>query len=275
MKSLHANSIFTNVALTKDGDIYWEEMFDKEPDSLTDWIRRPWTPDSGRPSAHPNARFTAPAKQCPVIADEWQDPTGVPISAILVGGRRGSTVPLATESFTWQHGTFLASIMSSEKTAAAAGKVGELRYDPMAMLPFCGYNMGDYFNHWLKVGATDGAKMPKVYYTNWFRKDENGKFMWPGYGENSRVLKWVFERCDGTADAKETPIGNLPTVDALDTDGLDLPAATLEKLLTVDVDAYKSELAGLKEHYDKFGKNLPDGLRQELKDLENRLNEAS
>jgi len=275
MKSLHANSIFTNVALTKEGDIYWEEMLDKEPDAVTDWIRRPWTPESGRPSAHPNARFTAPAKQCPVIADEWQDPTGVPISAILVGGRRASTVPLATESFTWQHGTFLASIMSSEKTAAAAGKVGELRYDPMAMLPFCGYNMGDYFNHWLEVGAKDGAKMPKVYYTNWFRKDENGKFMWPGYGENSRVLKWVFERCDGTADARETPIGNLPTVDALDTDGLDLPAATLEKLLTVDVDAYKKELPGLKEHYDKFGKNLPDGLKQELKDLENRLNEAS
>jgi phosphoenolpyruvate carboxykinase (GTP) len=274
MKSLHANSIFTNVALTKEHDIYWEEMFDDEPAELTDWIRRPWTPDSGRKAAHPNARFTAPARQCPVIADEWENPKGVPISAILVGGRRATTVPLVNEAFTWQHGTFLASVMTSEKTAAAAGKVGELRFDPMAMLPFCGYHMGDYFAHWLKVAKTPGAKMPKVYYVNWFRKDDDGKFLWPGYGENSRVLKWVFERCDGTAKAKETPIGNLPTPEALDTSGLKIEAGALEKLLSVEVDAWKREIPELKKHYEKFGANLPKELAQELKDLENRLNEA-
>ncbi len=274
MKSLHANAIFTNVALTKDHDIYWEEMFDDEPAELTDWIRRPWTPEAGRPSAHPNARFTAPAHQCPVIADEWEDPKGVPISAFLVGGRRATTVPLVNEAFTFQHGTFLASIMTSEKTAAAAGKVGELRFDPMAMLPFCGYNMGDYFAHWLKVANTDGAKMPKVYYTNWFRKGDDGKFLWPGYGENSRVLKWVFERCDGTADAVETPIGNLPVPDGLDLDGLDMSADALKTLLAVDVEAWKAELPQLKKHYEKFGANLPKELAQELKDLEIRLNEA-
>jgi phosphoenolpyruvate carboxykinase (GTP) len=274
MKTLYGNCIFTNVALTKDGDVYWEDMFDEEPAEATDWIRRPWTPGSGRTSAHPNARFTAPARQCPVIADEWEDANGVPISAILVGGRRASTVPLVTEAFTWQHGTFLASIMGSEKTAAAAGKVGELRFDPMAMLPFCGYHMGDYFAHWLKVGATEGAKMPRIYYVNWFRKGEDGKFLWPGYGENSRVLKWIFERCDDKAEAQATPIGSLPTEAALDTDGLDVPAAALRTLLTVDVKAWKKELPGLKKHYEKFGANLPAGLAQELNDLENRLNEA-
>jgi phosphoenolpyruvate carboxykinase (GTP) len=274
MKTLYANCIFTNVALTKDHDIYWEDMYDKEPAELTDWIRRPWTPESGRKAAHPNARFTAPARQCPVIADEWEDPKGVPISAFLVGGRRATTVPLVTEAFNWQHGTFLASIMGSEKTAAAAGKVGELRHDPMAMLPFCGYNMGDYFAHWLKVGATKGAKMPRVYYVNWFRKGDDGKFLWPGYGENSRVLKWVFERCDEKAEAKATPIGNLPTKKALDTDGLDVPAGALETLLDVDVKAWKGELPGLRKHFEKFGSHLPEGLAQELRDLEHRLNEA-
>jgi len=274
MKTLYANCIFTNVALTRDGDVYWEQMYDDEPAKLTDWIRRPWTPGCGRTSAHPNARFTAPARQCPVIAKEWEDPNGVPISAILVGGRRATTVPLVTESFTWQHGTFLASIMGSEKTAAAAGKVGELRHDPMAMLPFCGYHMGDYFAHWLKMGTRDGAKMPKVYYVNWFRKGADGSFLWPGYGENSRVLKWIFERCEDKADAKETPVGLLPTEEAFDRLGLDIAPSALKELLSVDVKAWKKELPGLKTHYDRFGSRLPSGLKQELKDLQNRLGEA-
>jgi phosphoenolpyruvate carboxykinase (GTP) len=274
MKSLQSNCIFTNVALTRDGDIYWEQMLDTEPEACTDWIRRQWRPGVGRTAAHPNARFTAPARQCPVIAKEWEDPKGVPISAILFGGRRATTIPLVTEAMSWRHGTFLGSIMSSEKTAAAAGKVGEVRRDPFAMLPFCGYHMGDYFAHWLKVGAKSGAKLPKIYYVNWFRKDQNGKFMWPGYGENSRVLKWVFERCDAKAKAVETPIGLLPTPDALDTKGLDLKPETLKALLDVDVKAWKEEIPSMKEHYAKFGDKLPAGLREELTALENRLNQA-
>jgi len=274
MKTLHANCIFTNVALTKDGDVYWEQMLDEEPAELTDWIRRPWQPGCGRTAAHPNARFTAPAHQCPVIADEWEDPKGVPISAILVGGRRATTVPLVTESFNWRHGTFMGSIMGSEKTAAAAGKVGELRHDPMAMLPFCGYHMGDYFAHWLKVGEKGGDKMPRVYYVNWFRKGKDGKFLWPGYGENSRVLKWIFERCEGKAEATKTPIGLLPTKTALDLNGLEVAPDALNELLTVDVESWKKELPGLREHYAKFGDKLPKGLKQELADLEKRLNES-
>jgi phosphoenolpyruvate carboxykinase (GTP) len=274
MQSLRENSIFTNVALTPDGDIYWEEMYDKEPAECFDWIRRPWTPGCGRVAAHPNARFTAPARQCPVIADEWEDPKGVPISAILVGGRRATTVPLVTEAFTWQHGTFLGSIMGSEKTAAAAGKVGVLRRDPMAMLPFCGYHMGDYFAHWLKVGEKGGDKMPRVYYVNWFRKGDDGKFLWPGYGENSRVLKWIFARCDGKAEAVKTAIGNLPAEGALDLSGLDVSAAAMKELLAVDIAGWKAEIPSIREHYAKFGKKLPAGLVKELDDLEKRLNEA-
>jgi len=274
MQALNANCIFTNVGLTNDGDIYWEQMLDKEPESLTDWIRRPWHPGCGRTAAHPNARFTAPARQCPVIAKEWEDPKGVPISAILVGGRRAGCVPLVTEAFTWRHGTFLASIMGSEKTAAAAGKVGELRFDPMAMLPFCGYHMGDYFAHWLKVGARPGAKMPQVYYVNWFRKGPDGRFLWPGYGENSRVLKWIFERCDGAAAAVETPIGLLPTREALDTAGLKIDAAALKTLLSVNTAEWKATLPSIRAHYDSFGSKLPDGLRQELSELESRLNKS-
>jgi phosphoenolpyruvate carboxykinase (GTP) len=271
MKALHANCIFTNVGLTPDGDVYWEEMQDQEPEEATDWMRRRWTPSSGRPAAHPNARFTAPASQCPVIAPEWEDPKGVPISAMLVGGRRATTMPLVTEAFSWQHGTFLASTMASEKTAAAAGKVGVLRRDPMAMLPFCGYHMGDYFGHWLDVGAKGGDKMPRIYSVNWFRKGPDGKFLWPGYSENSRVLKWVFERCEGTGEGVETPIGVLPAEGALDVSGLDISPETMKTLLDVDTEGWKEEIASVKEHLQTFGDHLPQPLRDELTALEKRL----
>jgi phosphoenolpyruvate carboxykinase (GTP) len=271
MKALDANCIFTNVGLTDDGDVYWEDMSDEKPAHAIDWMRRPWTPESDRPAAHPNARFTAPAEQCPVIAPEWEDPKGVPIDAILFGGRRATVVPLVTEAGDWQQGTFLGSIMASEKTAAAAGKIGEVRRDPMAMLPFCGYNMGDYFAHWLKMGDKGGDKMPKVFYVNWFRKSPEGKFLWPGYAENSRVLKWIFERCNGTAQAVDTPIGKVPAEGALDTEGLDIDADNLKNLLKVDVDAWKAELPLIKEHFAIFGDNLPEGLKKELDALEQRL----
>src|SRR2546427_3412327 len=242
MLTITKNSIFTNCALTPDGDVWWEGMTDEKPAELSDWLRRQWTPDSGRLASHPNARFTTPAKQCPVIDEEWEDPKGVPIDAILFGGRHANVVPLVIESFDWGHGTFLAATTSSETTAAAAGKVGQLRRDPMAMLPFCGYNMGDYFAHWLKIGATRGANLPRIYYVNWFRKDDKGKFLWPGYGENSRVLKWIFERCYGTVNAVDTPIGRLPRPEDLDTSGLDIPTAVLTKLLSVDTEGWLGEI---------------------------------
>jgi phosphoenolpyruvate carboxykinase (GTP) len=265
------DSVFTNCAMTKDGDVWWEGMTDQKPADLMDWLRRPWTPNSGRKAAHPNARFTTPAKQCPVIAPEWEDPKGVPIDAILFGGRRAGIVPLVTESFSWQHGTFLGATASSETTAAAAGKVGQLRRDPMAMLPFCGYHMGDYFAHYLKIGRTPGAKLPKIFYVNWFRTDENGKFLWPGYGENSRVLKWVFERCNGTAKAKETPIGYLPDPEDLDTANLAISEAALAKILSVDMEGWLAEVPLIRQHFDKFGDHLPQGLKEELDKLEERL----
>jgi phosphoenolpyruvate carboxykinase (GTP) len=268
------NSIFTNCAMTPDGDVWWEGMTDGKPAHLVDWLRRPWTPESGRKAAHPNARFTTPARQCPVIAPEWENPKGVPIDAVLFGGRRAGVVPLVTESFNWQHGTFLGATASSETTAAAAGKVGQLRRDPMAMLPFCGYNMGDYFGHYLRVGKRPGAKLPKIYYVNWFRQDENGKFLWPGYGENSRVLKWIFERCDGKANAVVTPIGNLPTPNDLDMRGLDISADALAKLLAVDVDGWLAEVPLIREHFAKFGSHLPEGMKQEVDELEKRLKAA-
>ncbi len=270
MRTLKSDCIFTNVGLTPDGDIWWEQM-GKPPANAIDWLRRPWTPASGRPAAHPNSRFTAPAAKCPVIAKEWEDPKGVPISAILFGGRRASVVPLVTEAMSWQHGTFLGSIMASEKTAAAAGKIGDLRRDPMAMLPFCGYHMGDYFAHWLKVGGRSGAKNPKIFYVNWFRKSAAGKFLWPGYAENSRVLKWIFERCDDAAKAVETPIGRLPADGALDTKGLDIAGDALKELLAVDAAGWKAELPLIEEHFATFGDRLPQGLKDELAGLKKRL----
>jgi phosphoenolpyruvate carboxykinase (GTP) len=270
--TLHANCIFTNVALTDDGDVWWEGLTEKPPAHLTDWKGRDWTPDSNEPAAHPNARFTAPASQCPTIAPEWEDPKGVPVDAILFGGRRASNVPLVTESFDWQQGVFLASNVASEGTAAAENKVGELRRDPFAMLPFCGYNMGDYFAHWLKMGAqADASKLPRIYYVNWFRKDSNGKYIWPGFGDNSRVLKWIVERLAGTGDATETPIGNVPTADALDTSGLDLTDEQLTTLLTVDKDAWRDEADGITPHYERFGEHLPKALWDELEQLRQRL----
>jgi len=275
MLSFTKNAFFTNCALTPDGDVWWEEMTDEPPPQLTDWHGKPWTPQSKTPAAHPNARFTAPASQCPVIAPEWEDPKGVPISAILFGGRRATVVPLVNEARDWQHGTFLGSIISSEKTAAAAGKVGELRRDPMAMLPFCGYNMGDYWTHWLAIGRRPGAKLPKIYYVNWFRKSAGGDFLWPGFGENGRVLKWVFERCEGTAKAIETPIGNLPAKDALDLNGLDqISRDDLKELLRVDVDGWLAELPLIADYYAQFGDRLPHQLHDELGSLKERLEAA-
>ncbi len=274
MRSLDENCIFTNVALTPDGDVWWEEMTKEKPDGLIDWKGQLYQPGSDAPAAHPNSRFTVPARQCPVIAPEFEDPQGVPISAILFGGRRAGTVPLVNEALSWEHGTFLGSIMASEKTAAAAGDLGVLRYDPMAMLPFCGYNMADYWGHWLKVGKKPGAKMPKVFFVNWFRKDEDGRFMWPGFGENSRVLKWVFERCNGTAGAVDTPIGRLPAGGALDISGLDIDPEVLARLTEVDVQAWLSELPSIREHYSKFGDKVPQALNDEVANLEGRLKNA-
>ncbi len=272
METLWGNSIFTNTALTADADVWWEGMSDDAPAHATDWRGNPWTPESDTPAAHPNARFTAPAAQCPSIADEWEDPAGVPISAILFGGRRRTTVPLVTQAFDWEHGVFLGSIMASETTAAAAGAVGQLRFDPMAMLPFCGYNMGDYFSHWLQVGKhTDPEKLPKIFFVNWFRRDEDGRFLWPGYGENSRVLKWVFERVSGTTDAIETPIGYLPTEGGLDVKGLDVDRSDLSTLLTVDANGWAAAIPQIRTHYAQFGATLPTELDTALATLEAKL----
>ncbi|GAB1256260.1 phosphoenolpyruvate carboxykinase (GTP) [Aurantivibrio plasticivorans] len=274
MLSINENAIFTNVALTDDGDVWWEGMTKEKPAHLTDWKGNDWTPESDTPAAHPNARFTAPAAQCPVIADEWEDPKGVPISAILFGGRRASVVPLVNEAKDWNHGTFLGTIIASEMTAAAFGAIGKLRRDPLAMLPFCGYNMADYWGHWLNVGKKEGAKLPNIYYVNWFRKNEEGKFMWPGFGENSRVLKWVFERCNGTAEAIETPIGNLPKIDGIDFSGLDLSETEIANLLRVEIDGWLQEIPDIKEYYASFGDHLPKELLNQVEQLEARLLEA-
>ncbi|MGH8980767.1 MAG: phosphoenolpyruvate carboxykinase (GTP) [Acidimicrobiales bacterium] len=273
MFSVEANSIFTNTALTDDGDTWWEGMTQDPPAHLTDWRGESWTPAKGTPAAHPNARFTAPAAQDPAIAPEWEDPRGVPISAILFGGRRASVVPLVFESVDWTHGVFLGSIMASETTAAAAGKVGNLRRDPFAMLPFCGYNMGDYFAHWLEIGAQapDPAKLPKIFYVNWFRKDPDGKWLWPGFGENSRVLEWVFERVSGRGDAVESPIGWLPAPGAVDIEGTSVTKEDMEELLRVDPDEWRAEVPLIREHFAKFGDHLPAALADAVDEMERHL----
>jgi phosphoenolpyruvate carboxykinase (GTP) len=275
IKTIERNSIFTNCAKTDDGDVWWEGLTDEPPVHATDWRGGSWTPQVETPAAHPNARFTTPAAQCPSIASEWEDPTGVPIDAMLFGGRRSTVVPLVHEASDWAHGVFLGSIMSSETTAAAAGVVGKLRFDPMAMVPFCGYHMADYFAHWLKIGEHEGAKLPKLFYVNWFRKDENGKFLWPGYGENSRVLAWIFRRCEGKADAIESKIGLVPVVGegGIDVSGLDISEPAMEKLLEVDPVGWKQQLPQLHEFYAQFGDRLPAALHEQLNALDERLHQ--
>jgi phosphoenolpyruvate carboxykinase (GTP) len=272
IRTIASNTIFTNCAKTDDGDVWWEGLTAEKPSHLIDWHGNDWTPDSESPSAHPNARFTTPAAQDPAIAPEWEDPAGVPIDAMLFGGRRSTVVPLVTEAFDWEHGVFLGATMGSEKTAAAAGTVGELRFDPFAMLPFCGYNMADYFAHWLSIGRTASAKLPKIFYVNWFRKDEQGRFLWPGYGENSRVLAWVFARCAGHGEATETPIGYMPPVGAggIDVNGLDVSQEAMAKLLSVDAAEWRTQLPQFEQHFAQFA-NLPQELTAQLKALEQRL----
>jgi phosphoenolpyruvate carboxykinase (GTP) len=270
--TLRENSIFTNCALTDDGDVWWEGKTEEPPAHAIDWHGADWTPDAENPAAHPNARFTAPAGQCPSIAPEWEDPAGVPIDAFLFGGRRATVVPLVTEAFDWEHGVFLGATMASEKTAAAAGTVGELRFDPMAMLPFCGYNMAEFFRHWLAVGEhADADKLPRIFQVNWFRKDEGGRFLWPGFGENSRVLAWVFRRCEGAGEARETPIGLVPGEGGLDLEGLDIDPEALSELLHVEPEEWKAQLPQVHEHFARFGDDLPQALRDQLSELEQRL----
>ncbi|HEU4974772.1 MAG TPA: phosphoenolpyruvate carboxykinase (GTP) [Baekduia sp.] len=271
MKALEHDALFTNTALTDDGDTWWEGMTSDKPSHLIDWHGNDWTPDADHPAAHPNSRFTVSAKQVPSMAAEWEDPAGVPIDAFLFGGRRASVVPLVREAFDWEHGVFLGATMSSEQTAAAFGTVGQLRFDPFAMLPFCGYNMAEYFAHWLKIGQKDGAQLPRIFYVNWFRKSDDGKFLWPGFGDNSRVLEWVFRRCEGKVEAEETPIGLVPRAEDLDTDGLDLAPGALEELLSVDEAKLRDELPQVKEHLARFGDSLPAPVRAHLERLEQRL----
>ncbi|HYH04661.1 MAG TPA: phosphoenolpyruvate carboxykinase (GTP) [Bacillota bacterium] len=273
MHSIEKNTIFTNVGLSDDGDIWWEGIGYDAPDHLIDWKGKDWAPGAENPAAHPNARFTAPAGQCPSIAPEWEDPKGVPISAILFGGRRPSTIPLVHQSFDWAHGVFMGSIVGSEITAAAiSANIGQVRRDPFAMLPFCGYNMGDYFQHWLSMeNKTTTDKLPKIFYVNWFRKTADGKWLWPGYGENSRILKWIFEQVSGEGKAQKTAIGYMPTVDAIDRSGLDVSEADMVELLKVDKDEWLKEVASIREHYAKFGDHLPQELSAQLEALEKRL----
>jgi phosphoenolpyruvate carboxykinase (GTP) len=272
MDTCERNSIFTNCAETDDDDVWWEGMTEQPPDHAIDWHGNDWTPDSEEPAAHPNARFTTPAAQCPSIAEEWEDPAGVPIDAFLFGGRRATVVPLVSQAFDWEHGVFLGATMSVETTAAAAGEVGKLRFDPMAMLPFCGYNMADYFGHWLKTGHdADPEKLPKVFLVNWFRKDDDGSYLWPGFGENSRVLEWIFRRCDGEGEAEETVIGLVPPPGEIDTNGLDVSEDEMRTLLTVDPDEVRAQLPQTEEHLARFGDRLPAGVRGQFEALKQRL----
>ncbi len=271
IETIRANTIFTNVARTDDGDVWWEGLTKEPPAHLVDWHGNDWTPDSGGKAAHPNSRFTTPAAQTPSIADEWEDPKGVPIDAFLFGGRRASVVPLVRQAYDWEHGVYLGATMSAETTAAAAGAVGELRFDPMAMLPFCGYNMADYFAHWLAIGRRDGAKLPRIFYVNWFRKDADGKYLWPGFGENARVLEWIFRRCDDEAGAARTPIGDVPRPEDLDLDGLDITRERLEQVLAVDAAQVRDELEQTRIHLERFGDRLPQELWDQFDALEQRL----
>jgi phosphoenolpyruvate carboxykinase (GTP) len=273
METIEKNTIFTNCARTDDGDVWWEGMTGEPPEHAIDWKGNDWTPESDEPAAHPNARFTTPAGQCPVIAPEWEDPAGVPIDAFLFGGRRATVVPLVTEAFDWEHGTFLGATMSVETTAAASGEVGQLRFDPMAMLPFCGYNMADYFAHWIKTGRREGAKLPRIFLVNWFRKDENGRFIWPGYGENIRVLEWVFRRCAGEGEAVESPIGLVPAEDEINTEGANVSAEQMKQLLRVVPEDVKAQLPQVEEHLARFGDRLPDEISAQLDLLKRRLND--
>jgi phosphoenolpyruvate carboxykinase (GTP) len=275
MKTVSKNTVFTNVALTPEGDVWWEDMGVPAPAKAIDWEGNEWTPNCGRKAAHSNSRFTAPADQCPVIDDQWENPDGVPISAILFGGRRPSTIPLVNESFNWEHGVFMGSAAGSETTSAALGKSGVLRRDPFAMLPFCGYNMGAYFGHWLSFAQrTDRAKLPKIYFVNWFRKSPEGKFLWPGFGDNSRVLKWVCERIDGTGKGVETPIGFLPAPGALDLSNSTVSAEEIKQLLTVDVEGWKKEVEDIATNYAKFNSTLPAAMNEQLNNLRARLAKA-
>ncbi len=271
MNTLWGNVIFTNCALTDDGDVWWERMTDEPPAHLIDWKGRDWTPGSPDPAAHPNARFTAPTAQCPVISPDWEKPEGVPIDIFLFGGRRATVVPLVYEAYNWDHGVFLGATQSSETTAAVIGVVGKLRRDPFAMLPFCGYNMADYFAHWLQMGDRLGEKAPRIFYVNWFRKAPDGRWLWPGYGENSRVLAWMCARVDGKVGAVETPIGLLPRPEDLDLRGLDIPPENVQELLRVDVDAWRGEIPDIERHFAQFGDRLPQRLREQLRALQARL----
>nr|WP_309064767.1 phosphoenolpyruvate carboxykinase (GTP) [Microbacterium sp.] len=275
VETLWGNTIFTNVALRPDGDVWWEGLTDTPPAQLTDWQGNPWTPESGRPAAHPNSRFTVAAAQCPQIAEDWESPEGVPLDVILFGGRRATNVPLVVEATDWTHGVFLGSTISSERTAAAEGKLGELRRDPFAMLPFCGYNMGDYFAHWLKVGRTlRFDRAPRIFQVNWFRRGEDGRFLWPGFGDNARVIDWIIRRISGEVDAVDSPIGRLPRIEDLNLDGLDIPEEDLAELFSIDVDAWQREADSTEEFYGIFGDRLPAALRSELEALRYRLSTA-
>lgn len=275
MLTITRNSIFTNVALTPEGDVWWEGKTKRKPEKLTDWLGEEWSPESTEPAAHPNSRFTTPSYQCPVIDENWENPEGVPISGILFGSRRAQVIPLVHEAFNWQHGVFIGSIVSSEKTAAASGNHGEIRHDPFAMLPFCGYNMGDYFNHWLSLGnKSEPDKLPKIFYVNWFRKNEQGRFLWPGFGENIRVLKWIFKRTDNDETiAVKTPIGYLPAKNSIDLIGLDMLKKDLQDLLSINVKQWRKEVDEVKEYYKLFGSHLPQALKSELEALSERLKE--
>ena len=275
VQTLWGNTIFTNVALRPDGDVWWEGLTDEAPAELIDWEGKPWTPASGRPAAHPNSRFTVAAAQCPQISDDWDAHDGVPVDAILFGGRRATNVPLVAEARSWKHGVFMGATISSEQTAAAEGTVGELRRDPFAMLPFCGYNMADYWGHWVKMGRILDANAPKIFQVNWFRKGHDGKFLWPGFGENSRVLEWIVGRIEGTAEARETPIGLLPADGSLDLDGLDLPQETLDELFEVDPTTWLAECDLTEEYFEQFGDRVPAALRAELSSLRYHLQQQT